>query len=147
MRLDRAGLEVLETEQCLALLSQVELGRVAVSVGAVPAIFPVNFGMLDGSVVFRTGEGTKLAAASRNAVVAFEADAIHSALHRGWSVMIVGMAEEILDPAELDRVALLGLQPWASGPHEHVVRIKASQVSGRRIVADMETLEVPQEMQ
>jgi len=114
---------------------------VAVTVEALPTIFPVNFILLDGSVVFRTGDGTKLDAAARNAVVAFEADAIHSLEHHGWSVVVIGMAEEVTDPTEVDRTSQMGLRPWAPGSRSHVVRIQAHTVTGRRIIGDSHTRE------
>jgi len=46
--------------------------------GWVSGYFPVNFRLFDGSVVFRTGEGTKLNSAIWNAGIAFEADAVNS---------------------------------------------------------------------
>ena len=54
---------------------------------ALPAIFPVNYALLDGEIVFMTGEGTKLRAALERAVVAFQVDHIDEADAAGWSVM------------------------------------------------------------
>lgn len=70
------GLEILSSEECHELLRQSTVGRVAVTVAALPAIFPVNYAVLDGRIVFRTGEGTKLQAAVERAVVAFQVDHI-----------------------------------------------------------------------
>jgi nitroimidazol reductase NimA-like FMN-containing flavoprotein (pyridoxamine 5'-phosphate oxidase superfamily) len=134
--LDRAGLEILDVDECLRLLRSVQVGRVAVPSEASPIIFPVNFGVLDASVVFRTGEGTKLDAAIRNAAVAFEADAIHSIFETGWSVVVVGRAEEVLDPTEIDRVTQMGLRSWAPGSRSHLIKISPTLLSGRRIVGD-----------
>ncbi len=106
------------------------------SSGAIPTILPVNFAVLDTSVVFRTGDGTKLDAAVRNAVVAFEADAIHSIFESGWSVVVVGVAEEVHDPTEIDQVTQMGLRPWAPGSRSHLIKINPTIVSGRRIMAD-----------
>jgi len=139
MPFDRAGLEVLDTEQCLALLRRIELGRVAVCTAGFPAIFPVNFRLLDRSVVFRTGEGTKLNSAIWNAGVAFEADAVNSVFELGWSVMIVGRAEEIVDPTEIAETVQMGLRPWAPGSRSHVIRIQGDSISGRRIVGKSDT--------
>ena len=50
------------------------LGRVAVTMDALPAIFPVDFPLVGDEIVFLTGEGTKLSAARLGKVVAFEAD-------------------------------------------------------------------------
>ncbi len=129
-------MEILDADQCLGLLRTVQVGRVAVSSGAIPTILPVNFAVLDASVVFRTSDGTKLDAAVRNAVVAFEADAIHSIFETGWSVVVVGVAEEVHDPTEIDRVTHIGLRPWAPGSHSHLIKINPTIVSGRRIMGD-----------
>ena len=136
MAFDRAGLEILGAPQCLVLIGRVQVGRVAVTIDEGPVIFPVNFIVLDGSVVFRTDEGTKLDAAVRNVKVAFEADAVHSTFEIGWSVVILGTAEEVHDPAEVERAIQMRLRSWAPGIRSHVVRITATSVSGRRIVGD-----------
>jgi hypothetical protein len=57
--LDSAGFEILDQAECLSLLSKATLGRVAVTIGALPAIFPVNFCMVAGQVVFCSGEGAR----------------------------------------------------------------------------------------
>lgn len=134
MALDRNGLEILTPEECRRLLATVPVGRVAVSVGALPAILPVNFALLDGDVIFRTAPGSKLDAAVRNAVVAFEADSVDPVYHTGWSVLVTGVAEEVTDAATLRAVAALPLEPWAlDGLADHVVRIRSQMISGRRL--------------
>jgi uncharacterized protein len=125
------GLELLDEAQCLRLLAGESLGRVGISVGALPAIFPVNYSMVDGDVVFRTGQGLKLRAALDHTIVAFEVDRASAELHQGWSVLVVGMAEEVTDDVDsCDRVvpaACLG------GDRHHLVRIHPEFISGRRI--------------
>ena len=95
------GLEILSRAECRDLLRRASVGRVAVTVGALPAIFPVNYALLGNSIIFLTGEGTKLRAALKRAVVAFQVDHIDEVTGTGWSVMAVGLVEEITDPAEL----------------------------------------------
>ena len=129
------GLELLSEDECIALLGRAKLGRVGVTIGALPAIFPVNFRLVDGTIVFRTGPGTKLAAALRRAVIAFEVDAIDETYHEGWSVLVVGEAREVDDP-ELARGLAGQVTPWAPGDRGHVVRIRPTLVSGRRIRHD-----------
>ena len=127
------GLELLEESECLALMGRATVGRVAVTVGALPAIFPVNFALSDGAVVFRTGEGTKLAAATDHAVVAFEVDDWDPLEHTGWSVLAVGKASVVDDPDQVSRLSRLPLAPWAGGTREHFVSMPIEFVSGRRI--------------
>ena len=134
MMLEDEGLQLLSDDECRQLLSIGRIGRVGVSMGAVPAIFPVNFALLDGDIVFRTATGTKLDAAARNAVVAFEVDRIDAVFEEGWSVFVVGTAEEIHDEIELERLRQLDLRTWAEGTRDHVVRIRPDFMSGRRVV-------------
>ena len=65
----------LGADQCLDLLASCQVGRVAATMGALPVILPVNYVVFDHGVLFRTAAGTKLDAAVRGIVVAFEADA------------------------------------------------------------------------
>ena len=44
--LEVAGLEVLSREECLSLMATVSVGRLGVSIDALPAILPVNFVLL-----------------------------------------------------------------------------------------------------
>jgi len=127
------GLIVLGESECRSLLAKKALGRVAVSVGALPAVFPVNYAVHYGDIYFLTEDGTKFAAALRGATVAFEIDDFDTRRHQGWSVLAVGHAHQV-DPQEAEDVlAELPLNAWAPGPHEHLVRIHPAYVSGRRI--------------
>jgi nitroimidazol reductase NimA-like FMN-containing flavoprotein (pyridoxamine 5'-phosphate oxidase superfamily) len=133
MQLDSSGLVVLSREECLHLLASAAIGRIVFTDRALPAVQPVNF-CLDGeSIVIRTAIGSKLAAATRQAVVAFEADEFDPELRTGWSVTTVGHARAVRDPAELARLAALPLQPWAAGSSDHYIVVGAEQISGRRI--------------
>jgi nitroimidazol reductase NimA-like FMN-containing flavoprotein (pyridoxamine 5'-phosphate oxidase superfamily) len=127
------GLEVLPEAECRTLLAGARVGRVAVTIRAMPAVFPVNFALLDGDVVFLTAEGTKLRAALERAVVAFEIDEIHDADKTGWSVFVVGHSSVIGHAAELERARALGIRPWAPGLRNHFVRVQTELISGRRI--------------
>jgi hypothetical protein len=131
--LDSAGFEILDRDECFSLLSKAKLGRVAVTIGALPAIFPVNFCMVGGQVVFRSGEGTKLTAALSGTIVAFEVDWACEAVGEVWSVQIVG-ASRVVEPAD-DRVAaeLAALGSWAPVPRRYLVKITPEKVSGRRL--------------
>jgi len=126
-------LQTLSPNECAALLAEGSIGRVGVSVGALPVVLPVNYAVLDGDVVIRTGAGTKLDAALVGAVVAFEIDSVDPIYHGGWSVMVQGRAQEVLDPGELRRVQALPLRPWADGNRDRFVRISTERISGRRI--------------
>jgi hypothetical protein len=131
MEFDRNGLAVLERIDCLRRLGATGIGRVAVTVGALPAIFPLTYAQRDGAVYFRTAPGTKLAAATANAIVAFEVDRFDRFAHTGWSVLVVGRAEVVDDPDELESLRTLPLTPWVSSDAVSLVRLRADLVSGR----------------
>ncbi|MBF6557824.1 MAG: pyridoxamine 5'-phosphate oxidase family protein [Acidimicrobiales bacterium] len=40
-------MEILSDDECIALLHQVPVGRIAVTVDALPVIFPINFAIVD----------------------------------------------------------------------------------------------------
>lgn len=130
MELVDEGLELLDEEECLRLLASRRFGRVGVTIGALPAIFPVNHAVVDGEIFFRTGAGTKLSAALRHAVVVFEVDQVDEDTRAGWSVQAVGVAEEVTDPGLLSSVVVAA---WAPGTRDHLIRIRPEMVTGRRI--------------
>ena len=133
------GLELLTEDQARGLLATGEVGRIGITIGALPAIFPVNYRVVDGAIFFRTSPGSKLAAATRGAVVAFEVDDYQLAGRSGWSVLAVGTAEVIDDLTLTLRVLDARLEPLADGPRTSVVRIVPTFVSGRRIVHEAGT--------
>jgi nitroimidazol reductase NimA-like FMN-containing flavoprotein (pyridoxamine 5'-phosphate oxidase superfamily) len=134
MLLDTAGLEILDREQCLELASSVPIGRVVFTSRALPMIQPVNFVIERDGVVIRTGAGSKLTAAMRNAVVAFQVDEFDNELNTGWSVTITGHALLVTDPDETERLETQGPRPWVAEDRPHFIRIVPELVSGRRVL-------------
>jgi nitroimidazol reductase NimA-like FMN-containing flavoprotein (pyridoxamine 5'-phosphate oxidase superfamily) len=132
------ALRHLSREECLALLAQGRLGRVSVNVRALPAIFPMNYTLMDGDIVVRTAPGTKLTAALVNGVVGFEVDRVDSDHTHGWSVLVFGHATEICDHATLDRVHALPLEPWGAGEADRFINIPTEQVTGRAFGSPIE---------
>ena len=79
---DDPGVTEVPEHTCWMLLRSVEVARLAVSVDAQPDIFPINFVVDHGTVVFRTDEGSKFAAMMSNRLVAFEVDGYDAAAPR-----------------------------------------------------------------
>jgi nitroimidazol reductase NimA-like FMN-containing flavoprotein (pyridoxamine 5'-phosphate oxidase superfamily) len=133
----KTGMTVLEPDQCFALLRGTTVGRLAVAINAEPDIFPINFVVDHGTVVFRTAEGTKLAASVLGRAVAFEADGYDPAAGEAWSVVIKGRAIEVAHLHELLEASDLPLFPWSTWPKPRFVRIVPTTTTGRRfVVAD-----------
>ena len=131
--LDQHGLEMLDREECLQLLADSSFGRVGVTLAAMPVILPVNFRLVAEQVVFRTSPGTKLDAAVRNAVLAFEVDDVHPVSHGGWSVLVTGIAEQVVDPDEVTRLSAAHVPRWTAEVDDHFVTIPTTVVTGRRL--------------
>jgi uncharacterized protein len=127
------AIRFLDRERCLELLGDAVVGRVAVLVNGVPQVVPVNYVVVDGDVVFRSGAGTKLAAAMAEQPVSFEVDRVDEERLTGWSVLLSGRASVVSEPEVLRRVDEAALVTWAPGPKDDVVRISAETISGREI--------------
>jgi len=125
------SLRHLSHDECVGLLASRCWARVSVSIGALPAILPVNYVLWNGKILFRTAPGTKLTAALMGAVVGFEVDDMSDDHSGGWSVLVVGHAVEIRDLEELQRVRKLPLETWAPGQRDRFVNIATENVSGR----------------
>ena len=98
-----------------------------------PTILPVNY-VVDGDrLLVRTGPGSKLDEAIRNAVVAFEADVIDEEQRLGWSVVVTGMASEV-HPHDGRDADLSLLDRWAPQGNGRVLAISLDVMSGRRLV-------------
>lgn len=131
-----AGLEhnipALDARTCWSLLRSTKVGRIAVSTTSGPEIFPVNYIVDHATIVFRTADGTKLAAADENPPVAFEIDGDNQAENIAWSVIIKGRAEIIKRTHELIDTFTIPLFPWHTGPKPIFVRVVPDSLTGRR---------------
>lgn len=126
--------EVLGRDECLALLGTRTIGRLGVSIEALPAILPVRFAMLGDRIVVRTVPGTKLDAAVTQSVVAFEVDDHDVDGSWGWSVLVRGRGSEITGPTERERAEALPLRVWAIKDRiaDRFLAIDTALVTGRR---------------
>lgn len=125
----------LSRQECLALLGTAVVGRVIFTDQALPAAQPVNF-LLDGEeIIFRTANGSKLAAATRHAVVGFQVDEIDTRTRTGWSVLGVGEAYEVVHPDRLRELAGRQPDPWVDDHDAHTISISLQMLSGRRLLA------------
>ncbi len=130
-----SAMHELSREECLRLLAENGVGRLAVSGKDAPVIRPVNyaFDQPSQSIVFRTAPGSKFYTLLRQNTAAFEVDGLDHEARSGWSVIVVGATEEVTNPVDLRRLDGLDLDQWAPGDKPHWVRIRAWTVSGRRI--------------
>src|SRR4051794_24699721 len=111
---DRNGLALLDAAECKTLLGTPGIGRLALSVQALPVVLPVNFTLMPDGILVRTGAGSKFEQACDHAVVGFEIDGYDPMSHTGWSVLVQGHARILQSPAELAEAHRAGLTPWGN---------------------------------
>lgn len=120
----------LNRSQCWARLRESSVGRLAVVLDEQPDIFPINYVVDHGAVMFRTAVGSKLAG-SHQRVVAFEVDDWDEGLGLAWSVVIKGQARKAHEPYEVLDALALPLTPWHGGSKPLFVLIEPTSITGR----------------
>lgn len=122
----------LTESECWSLLGDHTVARLAVDVGGRPDIFPINY-LVDGeSIMFRSGAGTKLAGAVLGRHVAIEIDGLDDRDRSVWSVVVKGIAHEVVDMTERFVADDLPLYPWVASDKPNFVRIEPTLTTGRR---------------
>jgi hypothetical protein len=114
--------EILDEQECLRLVSQGTIGRIAFVGQFDLTVLPVNYRLVDGAILFRTGEDsltvgdltTRIGMRDAEYRVAFEVDHV--------------------DPeTELAAALPADVRPWPGGVKDHFIRIRPVRVTGRRI--------------
>ena len=125
---------VLGPSECLELLAQVEIGRIALSVDALPVILPVAFALVDEQIHFWSMQDSKLDAAVDNRVVAFESGAFEPEAGTGWSVLIQGMTQ-VLHESDSTTAPFQPPSQWDTSEDRHrMIRIQPRVITGQRIL-------------
>ena len=111
-------------QECWELLATASVGRVALSIGALPAILPVQY-YLNGRTLAVCLGHRELPERALNAVVAFAADAIDPVSRSGWSVQLQGQAAI---PGQLGMDTACG---WPTAGQ--VIHVEPATISGCRM--------------
>ena len=125
----------LSQEECLRLLRESQVGRIAFAVNSEPWIFPVNFRVFgegdDWRLLLATRPGNRIDRAPRR--VAFEVDGIDERQASGWSVLVRGTLHH-LGLAEAEQRPP-GVEPatWLGRDRSSWLAITPVGVSGRRL--------------
>lgn len=123
-------IEELSDLESWELLRRNELGRLAFHLLDEVHIVPVNYAVDNGTLLFRTAEGSKLLGVVLNGNVAFEVEEIGDDLAR--TVVVRGRARQ-LGEQEAHRAEQLPLRSWVSGDRYEVVEIRPTSVTGREL--------------
>lgn len=127
----------LDRQECERLLRAGIVGRVALSTPEGPHILPVNYAVVDDTIVVRTSAYSILGTYGRNAMLAFEVDHMDHDRRAGWSVVARGRGWAEVDPEQVTRIRN-GWQPrpWAAGNRNLYLRIRWESLTGRALGTD-----------
>lgn len=84
------GFQTMTADECRRLLTASDIGRVAISAGALPYVLPVQYALRGDQLVLRTPGHHELNDGIDGQVVGFEADQIDLEHGVGWSVSVTG---------------------------------------------------------
>jgi len=124
----------LSAEECRELLSAGLVGRVAVCTPLGPHIVPVNYAVVEDSVVIRTSPYSVLGSHARGSTLAVEVDQFDYPRQRGWSVVARGRAEAVTGATDLNHIrSIWDPHAWASGQRNLYLRMRWAELTGRRL--------------
>lgn len=129
---DTEPVEQLTVDTCWALMRTTSVGRLAVVVDGHPDVFPLNYAVDHGTVVFRTDRGTKVLGATSGTPVALETDGYDAETGRAWSVVVKGPARTVTGVDDVMDTVDLPLFPWQGGDKSQFIRITPGTITGRR---------------
>lgn len=116
--------------EALGLLASQRLGRLVERIGDRVEIFPINYAVDAGRIVFRTAPGTKLAGLVAADEILVEADRVGD--HEAWSVIVRGSASILEREADIARAEALNLRPLVPSVKRVFVAIAIDSISARR---------------
>lgn len=131
------AMEELAPSACLALLRTTKVGRIAIHCGDDDVdVFPINFTVDHGTIVFRSAAGTKLEHIVAERKVTFEADDSDLADGVVWSVVAKGPSEILHDRDDVIAAFDLDVHPFHAGAKPIFVRLVPERLTGRRFTMD-----------
>ena len=129
-----AWLEDLPYDECLRLLRERTIGRIAVVIDDFPIVLPINYRVVDTAgrtwLALRTQPGNVIERASMNA--AFEIDSVDPVHQQGWSVLARGTLHHV-DPDAADFRERFDPQPWLLAERDAWLVIDPFAITGRRL--------------
>ena len=96
-----SSFQELPAARCRELLAGQTMGRVAWNAPDGPQLVPVNYAYYNKTIVFRTVPEGVLSQLARRTNVAFEIDGLDEDARTGWSVVVRGSAERVMQDFNL----------------------------------------------
>ena len=128
-------LDELSVEECWELIATSPVGRLAWQGHDGLSVVPVNFVAHRPVIEIRTTPYSSIARECDDSAVAFQVDHVDPVARRGWSVLLRGRAALEFPGEHHAHTDAETPQPWVEGVRAQVVRITATEITGRRLNA------------
>jgi nitroimidazol reductase NimA-like FMN-containing flavoprotein (pyridoxamine 5'-phosphate oxidase superfamily) len=126
--------QVLSDAECQDLLASTNLGRIALTIRALPVIMPVNYGYLGGSVILGMSDGPARRALAEENVIALGVDS-SNLTDVFWALLVIGKATEVTDTPQRAQFQSLGLADPTGLPASHYLQLQPDILTGYRTSA------------
>ena len=130
-----SALKELSLAECMSLLRETKVGRIATISNSFPVVMPVNFTTVElyGRTWFalRTRPGNVIDQASIQRV-ALQIDCIDGAHRAGWSVLVRGTLQRV-DPDAADFRERFDPQPWFDDDRGAWLVLEPFDITGRAL--------------
>ncbi|MCG6568350.1 pyridoxamine 5'-phosphate oxidase family protein [Tessaracoccus sp. ZS01] len=113
----------LDGDECWALLGETVIGRIAWQGNDGIIVVPVNYQVVDRTIIFHTDTDSSLAKLADGRKVSFQVDEIDPDSAIGWSVLVQGSAGAA-DPAVTNK-------SWLDGDLAVGIAVTAASIDGR----------------
>ena len=127
-----ANLHEIGEDESWALLSDAHFAHLAWNGSDGPTILPVNLAVDDRTVWIRTGYHSSIAREADESRIAILVDSIDPESHEGWSVQVRGVAHAEYSEDKVPE-SVRALATWAAGARPVWLRVKTTDINGRRL--------------
>lgn len=119
--------------QCRELLGRTRIGRIGLSIGAIPAVVPIRYELAESDILV-TCEVNQVAKAMENAVIALQSDGFDEDSRKRWTVLAIGYAHRIAGwefPLPETELKMSSFDVEAMLNARHIFRLAPGVLSGR----------------
>lgn len=126
-------LRELTQDECWQLLSDHSMGRIGYVDRGGPVVLPFNYQVHEGRLYVRTASHNQMAVHLPGQLAAFEIDDADPHGHTGWSVLVRGRVEHVLNSATAVPAPEPESAPWPDGLRTMVFCLTPDLVTGRAL--------------
>ncbi len=124
------GVNELHRSECLALLATTNLGQLALTRRALPAVIPANYVVYRDRILIHASPGFDAVPWNDGEIVALHVSVFDADQRVGWSVSVTGVAHGTPDLAGIENIPHA---PWIPHGGGHLIAISTDLVHGEHL--------------